>query len=863
MMICLLGVTQAWAAVIPTSITLTVNPTGTSVGLPVTVTLTSTTTIPGDFAPNGTTVDFYLGNTLIGSSNITHFGQQTQGQAQITYALTAAQVASPGTLIFKAVFAAQRHGNDNYGASQGTANFTISGPVPVATNTALTVSQSSAFIFALPTVTLTAHVTQPGNVGTALAAGDVPAGASVTFKVDGNSIGTSAVGAGGLATKNYDTSPLGEGTHTFTAEYPGSGSVVIGLTTYSFGASASSGATPNFTVLGDDEPPVTTLTTDPAAPNANNWFNTTVQVTLTATDNSGTVAETDFILDGGSPVVYTGPFDVSGDGAHTITYSSKDNYGNVEESLVPGTWKSATIQIDTTAPSSSDTVVGPAGNNGYYTGDTSVDITGTDATSGVAKIHYSADGAPWTSVDGATASIPFSGDGTHTVDYRAEDNAGNVEADTHTETVNIDGTAPTVDCDDADGSWHSDNVSIACTASDDGSGLADTADASFSLSTSVAEGDVDGDAATDSNVVYDAAGNSATAGPVTGNKIDRQNPTITGSASPAANGNGWNNTDVTVTFDCDDGVGSGIASCEPDPNTVLSGEGANQSVEGTATDNVSHTATATVSGINIDKTKPTISASATKADSSAFVGGSWTNQDVTVHFTCADTGGSGLAGSCPADVAYSATGSYTSAAATVSDNADNVSDPSNQIVVNIDKIKPTVTITNTNADPTSLGSFVMPTYSVSDTGGSGVASSGTGGLTGGTFPGLGTFTFTVTGAKDNAGNVADTASSVPIHITSYGSAFNGLITPAMRSSYKTGSTVPVKFSIMYLGQPVTNAVANLFVDNVLYGPFRYDASAKQYIANWNTDKGKQGDHSLQAKLSDGGQSDVRIVTLVK
>jgi hypothetical protein len=85
---------------------------------------------------------------------------------------------------------------------------------------------------------------------------------------------------------------------------------------------------------------------------------------------------------------------------------------------------------------------------------------------------------------------------------------------------------------------------------------------------------------------------------------DATAPTISGSASPAANGAGWNKTDVTVSFSCGDGT-SGVASCGP--NTTLTDDGADQSVMGTAVDGAGNTSTATVSGIDIDKTAPVVS----------------------------------------------------------------------------------------------------------------------------------------------------------------------------------------------------------------------------------------------------------------
>jgi hypothetical protein len=76
-----------------------------------------------------------------------------------------------------------------------------------------------------------------------------------------------------------------------------------------------------------------------------------------------------------------------------------------------------------------------------------------------------------------------------------------------------------------------------------------------------------------------------------------------------------------------------------------------------------------ISGNKIDKKKPTITASAKKADNSPYVADTWTNQSVTVHFECAD-GGSGVA-SCPADVTLSAEGVTASVPGTATDNVGN------------------------------------------------------------------------------------------------------------------------------------------------------------------------------------------------
>lgn len=86
-------------------------------------------------------------------------------------------------------------------------------------------------------------------------------------------------------------------------------------------------------------------------------------------------------------------------------------------------------------------------------------------------------------------------------------------------------------------------------------------------------------------------------------KIDKTAPNITATASPEPNSEGWNNSDVTVTFTCTDDL-SGINSCTP--GVVLSAEGADQSATGTATDKAGNTSSFELTGIKIDKTPPVI-----------------------------------------------------------------------------------------------------------------------------------------------------------------------------------------------------------------------------------------------------------------
>ncbi|MEO8683187.1 MAG: thrombospondin type 3 repeat-containing protein, partial [Vicinamibacterales bacterium] len=119
--------------------------------------------------------------------------------------------------------------------------------------------------------------------------------------------------------------------------------------------------------------------------------------------------------------------------------------------------------------------------------------------------------------------------------------------------------APSIACAAPDGVWHAGNVSLACTASDGGTGLANATDASFSLITSVVDDIEDANASTDSRVVCDLAGNCAQAGPIVGNKIDRKDPVITLSTPP--NGAVYQlGRVVNASYSCADG-GSGPGTC--------------------------------------------------------------------------------------------------------------------------------------------------------------------------------------------------------------------------------------------------------------------------------------------------------------
>ena len=115
----------------------------------------------------------------------------------------------------------------------------------------------------------------------------------------------------------------------------------------------------------------------------------------------------------------------------------------------------------------------------------------------------------------------------------------------------------------------------------------------------------------------DKAGNSASASKSV--SIDLTPPTITGAATPAPNGAGWNNSNVTVTFTCTDGL-SEIKTCDP-ASTTISDNGAGKSATGTATDKAGNSANASVTGINLDKIDPVVTVTGVTDDATYPPGG--------------------------------------------------------------------------------------------------------------------------------------------------------------------------------------------------------------------------------------------------
>ena len=86
-------------------------------------------------------------------------------------------------------------------------------------------------------------------------------------------------------------------------------------------------------------------------------------------------------------------------------------------------------------------------------------------------------------------------------------------------------------------------------------------------------------------------------------KRDATAPTIAFANRTAANGAGWNNTDVTLDWSCSDATSGAVNATV---SQTVSSEGSSQSSIGTCEDNAGNSVSDTQTGINIDNTAPTL-----------------------------------------------------------------------------------------------------------------------------------------------------------------------------------------------------------------------------------------------------------------
>ena len=507
-----------------------------------------------------------------------------------------------------------------------------------------------------PVTKTTEGASQP-VVGTATDNAGNSATDTATVSIDKTPPAISATASG---TKNAAGWYKDDVTVTFTCADALSGTVTCpAATLLGEGANQSASGTATDAAGNSASDGVTGINVDKTAPVltgtfASGWHTGDVTVTWSCADAlSGPVAQ---------------PVDdaVAGEGSNlSSTRTCTDTAGNTATKTVDG------IKIDRAAPTTTAVVPDPLA-SGWYAGAVQITLTGHDALSGVDSTKYSVDGG---AAQVYTGAFSFATTGSHTIKYWSTDVAGNVEDQTgNSITVKIDGNPPTTTVinpiSPASGWFVTSGIPVAFDANDAESGIAATYYRIDSGDVRTYGDPFTADLSTGAHTItywsVDLAGN-VEAEQTTDVKVDTVPPTITGSRSPAPNAHGWNNTSVDVTFACSDADSglNGIAGCGPD--STVSSEGADQSVQGDTQDVAGNTNSTTVGQISIDKTAPNLGGTATTDPN----GAGWYNGDVKIAWS----GDDGLSGvdpaTQPADSTITGEGSNLGASASIFDNAGN------------------------------------------------------------------------------------------------------------------------------------------------------------------------------------------------
>lgn len=287
----------------------------------------------------------------------------------------------------------------------------------------------------------------------------------------------------------------------------------------------------------------------------NGWWTGAVTATLSCFPGSAPCTVTEYRLDGGAWVTYTGSFSITSEGTSLLEARSVDTDNQIGPSI------ERSIRIDTTAPTLGQNVAGSEGLPPWHTSPIAISLTCSDGASGCAAIRYSLNGAPSTTQPNP---IAISTDGSHTVRARVEDNAGLRSAVT-TSTFHLDQVAPKLrfqtDCDTPGlNNWCRGTLTRGATSSDATSGIA-----SLECTIDLVAAPCTTTALTASTQHTFAATTSDAAGHVsTGNvlvQIDSVAPKTTSSLTGTLAPDGWFLSAVEVQLSCTDDL-SGCTNTE-------------------------------------------------------------------------------------------------------------------------------------------------------------------------------------------------------------------------------------------------------------------------------------------------------------
>jgi hypothetical protein len=631
-----------------------------------------------------------------------------------------------------------------------------------------------------------------------------------------------------LASSNPSVATVSPSSITFTSCVTSSIGPIVTVTPVAQGTATISATLTSNTTAGTFNVAPVTFTVNVAPPPNTPPQVSVAGVTGGASYNNGSVpaatCEVTDAEDGNSSFAatlsaVTGPYASDGIGQQTASCSYTDGGG-----LTATASKTYAI-VDPSAPGILSSVVGTLGDNGWYVSNVSLSWTVSEPQS---PNSLQKTGCVDQSITSDQAATTYS-----CAAQSAGGSAGPVDV-----SIKRDATKPTIEgsaSPAANGAgWNNSDVTVWFACADNLSGIA-SCGPSETLSS-------EGAGQSSTGTAVDNAGNNDTA-TVSGIKIDKTAPAITFVSRTAANVNDWNNGNVTVNWSCSDIGGSGVVSASV--SKTVSDEGANQSATGTCEDVAGNTASNTQSGINIDKTAPAI----TFVSRTAVNGNGWNNSNVTVNWSCSDGGSSVVSGSISKTL--SGEGANQSATATCEDLAGNEAS-NTKGEINIDKTPPSVSLVGGPADGASyyFGSVpAAPTCNASDSLSllDGACSIN------GYSAAVGPHTVNAT-AKDKAGNQASDSRSYTVLAWTLKGFYQPVDMGGVLNIVKNGSTVPLKFEI-FAGSTELTDTANVKsltsakvncdgtaptdeIEATATGgtSLRYDATAGQFVYNWQTPK---------------------------
>lgn len=198
----------------------------------------------------------------------------------------------------------------------------------------------------------------------------------------------------------------------------------------------------------------------------NGWYRGPVNLSLIATDVGSGLAGVQYNLNNGGWTEGR-QLRLETDGVYTLQARATDIAGN-QTTVGP-----ATFRLDAQPPVTNLSFSRPPGFQNWFNAPVTITLMAADATSGLAYVEWRLNGGPWQ----RTTTLTVATEGIHTLEYRAADQAGNLEP-TRTAEIKLDLFPPVTSYVvlpplPASG-WYSETVHITLVPADTGSGVEST-----------------------------------------------------------------------------------------------------------------------------------------------------------------------------------------------------------------------------------------------------------------------------------------------------------------------------------------------------------------------------------------------------